>query len=89
MRASKIQFIEFSKSRVWQDLKTLLTARRDSIRDDLEEGVKSDVSPDIEIRETSRLRGQAEELKFILGLPEFIVSSYDNLSEEEEEKEDG
>jgi len=83
LKASKIQFEEFSKSSVWQDLKDLLRARRDSIRDDLEEGVKADVSPDIEVRECARMRGQAEELKFIIGLPEFIVSNYDNLSEEE------
>lgn len=88
MRASKLQFEEFSKSLVWQDLRDLLIVRRNSIRDDLEEGVKADVSPDIEIRESARMRGQAEELKFILGLPEFIVNSYDNLSEEEDEKDD-
>ena len=83
MRASKIQFEEFGRSTAWQDIKKLLLLRRADIRDALEEGVAEDISPETEMRESARMRGRAEELKFITELPEFIVKTYDQLTEEE------
>ena len=86
MRASKLQFEEFGRSVAWLDIKKLLLLRRSDIRDALEDGVASNVDPNTEMRESARMRGRAEELKFITELPEFIVKTYDQLTEEEDDK---
>jgi hypothetical protein len=85
MNSSKKQFEEFLQNTVWRDIKDILLLRRSDIRDQLEGGTAADIDVYVEMRETARLRGRAEELRFITDLPNEIVNNYDQYSKEEEE----
>lgn len=86
MRATKMQFSDFVQSVMWEDLKKILLLRRSEIRDTLEEGSPADIDPQVEMRESARLRGRSEELKYIVDLPQLIVDNYDEFNREEEEE---
>lgn len=86
MRATKNQFSDFVQSVMWEDLKKILLLRRSEIRDTLEEGSPADIDPQTEMRESARLRGRSEELKYIVDLPQLIVDNYDEFNREEEEE---
>lgn len=84
MQSSKKQFEEFLQTTVWRDLRDLFLLRRSEIRDQLEGGASADVDVYAEVRETARLRGRAEELRYATELPNEIVTNYDQYFKEEE-----
>lgn len=86
MRATKIQFSDFIETVVWMDIKKILLLRRSEVRDTLEEGSPADIDVQTEIRESARLRGRSDELKYIVDLPRLIVDNYDEFNREEEEE---
>jgi hypothetical protein len=75
-RASKRAYEEFVKSLVWEDLRQLLSDRLMLVRNDLE----ADTLP----QETQKLRGEAASIRFMLALPDRLISEYDSLIKEEE-----
>lgn len=77
MQATKVNFIEFLSSNVWKDIKHIVALRLSECRDMLEGGVDADIG---------RIRveqGRAEELRYILSLPDSIVEEWETLNEEE------
>lgn len=79
MKATKIQYREFSSSFVWEDLKTILKERLKDIRDQLERATSGD--PAQEMHRIAQNRGRAEELRYLLELPGFIIENFESLAE--------
>jgi len=77
MRSTKANFVEFISGNVWKDMKNIIALRLSECRDMLEAGIDADIN---------RIRveqGRAEEMRYILSLPDNIIEDWENLNEEE------
>lgn len=76
----------FVNSRIWKYLEATFMVRIEGCRDDLERGQSDDL-------DTIRInQGRAEELRFIVSYPQFLIDNYDNLRDElktRQEEKDG
>jgi hypothetical protein len=82
MRATLQQYKEFLDSAMWADIKEILLIRRSSVRSDLEIG--KDLPKDDLILWEERMRGRADELRFLADYPQYVADNYETLSKEEE-----
>jgi hypothetical protein len=86
MRITQGQAKEFKEGLIWADIKEFLTARLEGVRDGLEGNTKVlDLFSDI--KDTMINRGRAEEIRFLLDLPNLMVENYKAFAGEE--KSDG
>ena len=82
MRATQEQLREFEKSLIWLDLKDFLTARLEGIRDELEGNGKVLGLFD-DVKDIMWNRGRAEEVRFLLDLPEVLAKNFKIFGKEE------
>lgn len=78
MRATKVQYIEFLSSNIWQDLKREILLELSAVRDDLEDPTRG--RDDIKF-----LQGNAATLRRISDLPQLIIDEWDRLTKDDKE----
>lgn len=82
MRSTQEQLKEFEKSLIWLDIKDFLTTRLEAVRDELEGNTKIlDLFNDV--KDTMLNRGRAEEIRFLLDLPNVLATNYKALVKED------
>ena len=83
MNSTEGQLREFKDSVIWADIKRFLLERLEGVRDNLEGNTKVlDLINDV--KDTMLNRGRAEEIRFLLDLPDVIIANYKIFAKEEE-----
>lgn len=79
MKATRVQYQEFLSSFVWEDVKTILKERLEDVRNHFE--IDASADPWEDIKQVAHNRGRAEELRYLLELPGFIIQNFESLTE--------